>query len=170
MLQLPSLWSTLWLLALTLLAALSDTRTGLIPNWLTLPTLCAAPLVHALLAGPGALAASLAAALLCALVPLALFGLHAIGGGDVKLFAAIGAIGGVELGLQAQLLSYALCALGACCVLAYRGRLLATLGRSLLLLLPRARRRPPPEALTPVRLGAAIFAACALLLATEALT
>jgi prepilin peptidase CpaA len=166
-------WPLVWLLALTLCAAITDARGGLIPNWLTLPSLCAAPLVHGLMAGPGALGMSIGGALLCGLVPLLLFGLRAIGGGDVKLFSAIGAVAGIDLGLRTQLLSYGLCTLYALCLLAWRGALLATLGRSLALLatpfLPRARRAPPPvEAMTSVRLGGAIFAASVALAALGA--
>jgi prepilin peptidase CpaA len=159
---------------LSSLAAIADARTGLIPNWFTLPTLATAPLVHGLIQGPGALGFSIAGAIVCGLVPLSLFGLHAIGGGDVKLFAALGALWGVRLGLEAQLLSYMLGALHALCLLAFRGTLLATLRRSFALLatpfLPKSHRKPPPvEAMTPLRLGSAIFVASALLVARNAL-
>ena len=174
MLHTASSWLTIWLLALTSLAAITDARTGLIPNWFTLPTLAMAPLVHGLLQGPGALGFSIAGAVVCGVVPLLLFGLRAIGGGDLKLFAALGALWGMQLGLEAQLLSYMLGALYALCLLAYRGTLLATLGRSLALLvtpfLHTSRRKPPPaEAMTPIRLGAAIFLASSLLVARSAL-
>jgi len=120
------------------------------------------------------LAFALASAALCGGVPLVLFGLRAIGGGDVKLFAALGALLGVQAGLELQLLSYCLCAVYALCLLAHRGSLLATLGRSLALLyaplLPAARRPAlPAEAMTRIKLGGAIFAACALLAGRGAL-
>ena len=97
-------------------------------------------------------------------MPLLLFGLGAIGGGDVKLFAAIGAVAGMSVGIEIQLASYGMATLYALCVLAHRGHLLATLGRSLALLLapltPKAKRAvPPPESMMSLRLGPAIFAA-----------
>lgn len=155
---------TAWLIALSLIAAITDARGGLIPNWLTLPSLLLAPLFQFAIAGPGACAHSLLGAICCGLVPLLLFGLRAMGGGDVKLFAAIGAIAGAGLGLEIQLTSYAMVALYALCLLAHRGQLLATLGRSLALLLapfrPKTKRAlPPPEAMISLRLGPAIFAA-----------
>mgnify|MGYP001618612898 CR=1 FL=1 len=155
---------TAWLIALSLAAAITDARGGLIPNWLTLPSLLLAPLVQFSVAGPGACAHSLLGAVCCGLVPLLLFGLRAMGGGDVKLFAAIGAVAGAGLGLEIQITSYAMIALYALCTLAHRGQMLATLGRSLALLLapfrPKAKRAlPPPEAMLSLRLGPAIFAA-----------
>ena len=163
--------TTAWLLALAATAALTDTRTGLIPNWLTLPSLALAPLVQLFAVGPGACGRALLAALVCALVPLVLFGLQAIGGGDVKLFAACGALAGTRLGLEIQLLGYALATIWALCVLAYRGALWATLARALGLLLrplqPRCRQPPALAAMSSVRLGLPILAATALLLSGE---
>jgi prepilin peptidase CpaA len=169
-----SSWLIAWSLTLTACAAFTDTRRGLIPNWLTLPSLCVAPLVHAWLDGVRGLAYSFGAAALCGGVPLLLFGLRAIGGGDVKLFAALGGVLGIEQGLELQLLSYSLCTIYALCLLTYRGALFATLRRSLALLaspfLPAAGRPAlPATAMTQIRLGASIFVACALLTARSAL-
>lgn len=166
MMSSESPWISIALLALTLPAAITDTRSGLIPNRLTLPALAAAPLARGIFQGPGALGLSLVGACVCGLIPLLLFGLHAIGGGDVKLLAAIGAVLGVRLGLEVQLVGFALCILYALGLLAFRGELIATLGRSLALLVaplvPKARRKVPPvAAMTSVRLGLAIFLAAA---------
>jgi len=160
----PVPWVDVWLLSIMLLAACTDAHSGLIPNWLTLPTLVAAPLVHGLLRGPGALGAALTGLLVCGLVPLALFRLRAIGGGDVKLLAAAGALAGTRVGLELQLTSYLLCSVFALLVLAGRGALLATLRRSLVLvgaaILPRLRARlPAGDQMMQVRLGPALFAA-----------
>jgi prepilin peptidase CpaA len=167
-------WPLLCSLALCACAAMTDVRSGLIPNWLTLPSACGALLAHAWFDGAGGLGLSLASVALCGGVPLVLFGVRAIGGGDVKLFAALGALLGVQHGLELQILSYALCAIYALCLLAYRGTLLATLGRCVALLwapfLPAARRAAlPVEAMTPIKLGGAIFAACALITVRGAL-
>lgn len=162
-------FASLWLFALTALAAVTDTRRGLIPNWLTLPTLALAPLAQLATSGPRAASAALLGALGCALVPLLMFGLRAMGGGDVKLFAALGALCGASLGLELQLISYVIAALAALSVAAWRGRLLAILVSAARLLWPPRRTRDTtalaaaPERLTDVRLGASIFAAVLLL-------
>jgi prepilin peptidase CpaA len=160
----PPPWVDIWLLSIMLLAACTDARSGLIPNWLTFPTLVAAPVVHGLVRGPGALGAALAGLLVCGLVPLLLFRLRAIGGGDVKLLAAAGALAGMRVGLELQLASYLLCSVYALLLLAWRGSLLATLRRSLVLagaaISPRLRARlPASDEMMQVRLGPAVFAA-----------
>lgn len=161
------------LLLVAALAALSDLRTGHIPNWLTLPPLLLAPVAHALGGGTPALLASLFGALASGAAPALLFAVarEGMGGGDVKLFAALGALGGASLGIEIELLSLLSIAAYACLLLAFRGRLLAALGNSLRmfinLFLPTARRLyVAPEALTPLRLGGAILLAssCSLLL------
>src|SRR5690242_18234513 len=81
--------------AITAVAAVTDTRTGHIPNWLTLPPLIIAPLLWGAHGGlwrvdGGSLVGSLLSMLGCALVPLLLFFKRACGAGDVKLFAAVG--------------------------------------------------------------------------------
>lgn len=163
-----------WIVLLTLPAAVSDARGGTIPNWLTLPTLAAAPLVAWWLVGSSAFGTALAGALVCGLVPLLLFRAGAGGGGDVKLLAALGALGGARIGLEIQLTSFMLATFWALGVLAWRRQLWAALGRALLLLaspvLPaslRARTRVDPAALTTVRLGPAVLAASVAVLAAR---
>jgi prepilin peptidase CpaA len=174
MLQHTPLWSMVMLLCATAIAAITDARTGLIPNWLTLPALLGAPLVHALVAGPGALGSALCGGLSCGAVPLLLFRSRAIGGGDVKLFAVIGTLVGIRMGLELQLTSYGIAIAYALCWLTYRGELGAMLARSLRLLrlgLPsKAQGTPPePDGLVEVRLGVPIFAASLLLVAHASL-
>jgi prepilin peptidase CpaA len=163
-----------WLLVLTCIAAITDARRGTIPNWLTLPTLALAPLVHAVHAGPGALAWSLAGATVCAVVPFAMFQRGAMGGGDVKLFAAAGALAGAQAGLELQVLSYALAAGAAALWLLFRGELGGVLQRTWRLATRCFRRRAAGEAPAlqtgvGVRLGLATFAACALLAGQSAM-
>lgn len=119
----------------TLLAALFDHRTGRIPNALTLGALAAAPALHALsVARPFALEAagwSLGAGAICAAAPFALYELGWVGGGDVKLVAAIGALGGLRLGLETAFLAFfALTSFGLL-RLTWRGSLLRTMGGDL---------------------------------------
>ena len=146
----------------TALAAAIDHRTGLIPNWLTLPALAAGLAGHGIVGGVGGLAASLVGALACALVPWLLFRKGALGGGDVKLFAALGALLGLRLGLDAELLAFVCAAVLALGQLARQGRLRVTLGNAGRLLL---RRPVAPELMTTARMGMGIFAGTALAVA-----
>jgi prepilin peptidase CpaA len=155
----------------TAIAAWIDYRTGHIPNWLTLGPLAAAPLAHAAVAfamgrqsaALDALGLSLLGALVCGLVPLLLFRVDAIGGGDVKLLAAVGALCGPLLGIEAELYGFLTAAALAPARLAYEGKLLRVLGNTAAIamnpLLPRGKRREiSPEMLTKIRFGPAIFA------------
>jgi prepilin peptidase CpaA len=163
-------------LVAALVAAVFDARTGRIPNLVSLPPLVAAPLVHALVSGPGALGGSLLGALLCGAVPTFVFARGGMGGGDVKLFAALGALLGVSTGLEIELGSLWLAALCVCARLAWHGRLLATFSSALTLLWRRVTRRaqlasaPAPELQARFRLGAAIGGATAAVTLWESLS
>lgn len=171
----PTQLVSAWLIAITATAGVTDWRTGKIPNWLTLPSLALAPLGHLAFAGLSSSGASLGGALLSALVPGLLYRAsrgEAIGGGDLKLFAALGAIAGAETGIEIQLLAFALVALLACVRLTFQGklaRIFANAGRLLVSpLLPARFRRPiEPEALTTLRLGPFIAVAAAVLVTLE---
>jgi prepilin peptidase CpaA len=90
---------TIWVLTigLTVLAGCVDFRTHRIPNWLTVPALCAGVSLRAVLGGwPGALTALEGAGLaLILLLPLVL--MRALGAGDWKLMGAVGAFLGPVL-------------------------------------------------------------------------
>jgi prepilin peptidase CpaA len=151
------------MLLIALIASASDLRTGLIPNWLTFPTLIVAPLMGAAFDGTRGLVGSLLGIVICGLVPLVFHRLGAMGGGDVKLFAALGALGGPGLGLEIELLALSCAFFWGLAVLTFRGdllRSLATSGRlAVNVFVPENRRRPiAPEQLTSLRIGAAIFA------------
>jgi prepilin peptidase CpaA len=153
----PSLPACL-LLVLCTIAAITDLRRGLIPNWLTLPPLLLAPPALALVHGPGALAASLLGALLCGIVPLLLFLRGGMGGGDVKLLAAAGAIAGPGVGLELQLSAYLAAMLHALCMLSWRGQLLSSVAAA-----PRALREPGAASGLEIRLGPPAAVAAVLL-------
>src|SRR5690606_15897634 len=133
-----------------------------IPNWLTLPPLILAPVAHVALGGPWAGLGAIAAIGLCGLVPYVLFRRGAAGGGDVKLFAAIGAITGLAIGLEAQMFTFMAAALISLGRLAWNGQLFRTMRNALFLglnpILPKTwRREIVPELMTMVRLGAFAF-------------
>jgi prepilin peptidase CpaA len=83
-------------LAIASAAALTDLRWRKIPNWLTVGALVLGLLVHALRDGlAGVPLALLGAALgLCVLLPF--YVLRAVGAGDVKLLAGLGALVGPQ--------------------------------------------------------------------------
>jgi prepilin peptidase CpaA len=165
-----------WLLAtallLTLCAAVWDVRTGLIPNRLVLwglaASVCARMVVAVLHDGSTGVVPSLLSGglglLLCALVPLLLYALRGIGGGDVKLLAVCGFCLGPLLGWELQLYAFSLGSLYAFARLAYQGVLFRTLTASAVLLsnpiLPKPmRRKVGEEARVTFRFGPAIFVA-----------
>lgn len=79
---------------LAVLAAVFDLRERRIPNWLTVSGVVAGLALQAWLGGlPGLGQAGLGLGL-ALLIHLPLFALRALGGGDVKLMAAIGALAG----------------------------------------------------------------------------
>lgn len=142
-------------------AAVTDTRSGRIPNWLTLPLAATAMVGQMLLKGRWGFAESLVGLLLCAGVPWLVFrvsGGRAIGGGDVKLFGALGALLGPMSGLEIELGALSLLLVFALVRLAFVGKLwasLVTTGR--LMIKPwRKTAAPVPIALTEMRLGPAI--------------
>lgn len=152
------------------IAALSDWRTGQMPNRVTLGALALGLFGNAALAFhlegsaaiPNALLRSFGGALLGAIVPFLLWRARALGGGDLKLFVALGAILGPLLGLEVQMLSFVVGALVVPFRLAWEGRLFATLRRSATLVtnvfVRRENAQPVDEAaMTWFRLGPAIF-------------
>lgn len=148
-------------------AAITDWRDGTIPNWLTLPPLVVAPVAYFIVGGLSAALAALLGALVCGAGPYILFRRDAIGGGDVKLLAAVGAVAGVAIGLEGQLFGFILAALWALAVTAARGGLLRLLGNALFLavnpILPRRWRRDiVPQEMTSLRLGGFILAGVCL--------
>ncbi len=149
--------------------AVGEGMEGEIPNALTLGVLAVAPLGHfvwgysvgGFRAGLEWAGFSVSGALLCGFVPLMLWRSGAMGGGDVKLLAAIGAVMRPLVGIEAEFYAFAAAALIAPARLAWEGKLLRTLGNTLALvvnpLLPKAKRKEiSRETMTWFRFGPAI--------------
>jgi prepilin peptidase CpaA len=152
------------------IAAIQDFRRGLIPNWATLGGIVAGILGHAIhgwlsddwSAGLAHAGWSLGGLVFCSLAPLAMYRSGAMGGGDVKLFAAIGALCQPLLGIEAQMYALVVAAIVAPARLAYEGKLLRVLSDSLSIFLSSFRAQAqratvPHEAQTWFRLGPAVF-------------
>jgi len=136
--MLPS--SNSYLLAIgvcfALAGALWDLRWRRIPNRLTGAAFVSALLGSALLSGPRGLLDSLASGLLAGAIFAVMFFLGGMGGGDVKLMAAVAAFAGLGR-LPALLLSTALAGGGlALAVAMYRGALGATTRRMMAWTMP----------------------------------
>jgi prepilin peptidase CpaA len=167
-----SLWHLLLIAAVAVagVAAVFDWRTGEIPNWLTFGAIVLGLLGNALLgfraggASEGALGAgsSLLGMLVCGATPVLLYRVGGIGGGDVKLLIAIGALLRTSIGLEAELYAFVATTLYAPARLVYEGKLLRSLGNSLSILAnpfrPEEKRKTvDPELLSTVRFGPGIF-------------
>jgi prepilin peptidase CpaA len=176
MAALPSLSLQTQMLAIAsiicLMAAISDHRTGHIPNWLTFGTLLlgtavqvglshhAYPKLNVLLF----VGSSLAGVLFSGLVPFLLWKKNALGGGDLKLLAGMGALLGPLLGMQLQLYAFLVALVLAPAKLAYEGKLLGTLKNAGTMVINPFRKKSrrielPPAALSEFRFGPAIFLA-----------
>ncbi|MET0385808.1 MAG: A24 family peptidase [Polyangiales bacterium] len=153
---------------LALVAAISDFRTGLIPNRLVGPAFVVVFGLRvglALLDRQQSLGMSLTfftlGLLIAGLIPLTLYLCRALGGGDVKLLAVCGAGLGPVHALEAELYAFGFGALYALGHAAFGGVLWQTLRGSAVLmtnpLIPRRLRKPVPlAAQRPLPFGPAI--------------
>jgi prepilin peptidase CpaA len=152
------------------IAAWTDARTGNIPNWLTFGLLGGAIVFHVFYGihhdgwrgGLWGLGYSIGGAALCALAPMIMYWQGAIGGGDIKLFAALGALCLPMIGIEVEMYAFVAAALIAPAQLAYKGVLLRTLRQTFTLVSNPFRKREnrqeiPEEMKTWFRLGPAIF-------------
>ena len=156
-------------LAITLAAALFDWKKGTIPDRLTLGMLVAAPIAHAAWSyhvDAGAMSAvrggagSLLGAAAAGVLPFLLFRAGGVGGGDVKLFLALGAITGPGFAVHA--VTYAMvAALLQGVALVVRRNALGDTWRNVLVLFRRVRGRGaekvPSSSMTTMRLALSIF-------------
>jgi prepilin peptidase CpaA len=149
-------------LAITGAAAVTDARTGRIPNGFAVTLLGVVSLGDLVWGETGAFLRSVSGLVVCGAVPLFLFSRDAMGGGDVKLLAALGAALGWARGLEVQLAAYVVAAVYAMVMLVRRGELKRTLASAVSLVVPRRGTVPPPSnADAPtVRLGVFILLGC----------
>lgn len=167
------IWFLIAALLVAGIAAAYDWRSGHIPDAVSYVPLVLAPIAHAGLAWktiPNCTLSdslmeggiSLAGVVVCSIMPLLMFRKNALGGGDVKVFAALGALGQVSLGVEMQLYAFVLAAIIAPARIAYEGNLGRTLKNSGTLLanafLPPERKKPiDADSVTWFRLGPCIF-------------
>lgn len=158
-------------LVITGLAAFTDWRTGHIPNWLTLWPLGLAPFAHIVHGVVGGLHGwdavfegcyAMLGAALCGLVPALLYRQDGIGGGDVKLLIALGAILGWRVGFEAEMYAFFAAGLYAPARLAYEGKLFRTIRNTVLVagnafVPPAKRRKLDPATMTWFRFAPSIF-------------
>ena len=127
-------------------AAVSDLRSRTIPNWLTVGGLVAGVVAQVALGGwTGAKAAVLGFGL-AMLIYLPLFMLRAMGGGDVKLMAALGATAGPQNWLSIFLITSILGGVIALGTILLRGRFGKTMRNIRAILGQLVRLRAPYEA------------------------
>jgi prepilin peptidase CpaA len=111
------------LAATTALAAFTDIRAREIPNWLSAAGIVAGIAIHVSYSGLSGLGYSLLGFGLALLIYVPLFAIRAMGGGDVKLMAAVGAIAGAKNWFNIFLLTCLASGAIAVCFLLWRGGL-----------------------------------------------
>ncbi len=146
---------------LAVAAALSDWRSGKIPNWMTFPGMLLGLFLGGWASGSSGFLNALLGLLVCGLVPYWIFRKGGMGGGDLKLFAALGALTGLRLGIAIELASLLVGVLVAMGRMAWEGRLMRLLTNTFFLsfnavLPPRWRREVRPDEAGAIRLGLSI--------------
>jgi prepilin signal peptidase PulO-like enzyme (type II secretory pathway) len=161
-----------WLAAALFLAttaAVYDLKVGKIPDVLTLGALVAAPIAQTVvgfennaLAGAllGAMT-SIGGAIIGGLVPLLLLRSGALGGGDAKLFLAIGAITWPAFVLQAQAYAFCFATLYGLVLVARRRAMGSTLRNALRLYTVKGRTvENSASAMTRIRFAPSVLVGC----------
>jgi prepilin peptidase CpaA len=136
-------------------AAVIDLRSRRIPNWVTASTLLLAIVINVWLHGFGGLAVVFFGAALGLAFLLPFYAVHAIGAGDVKLLAALGALLGPQILVSVAI--YAAIAGGAisAVILLHQRRLFITLHE--ILVLHRAPTRSGAKAPYGVAIASGVF-------------
>lgn len=148
------------------IAAYTDTKSTKIHNVLTYPVAVLGVAINALRDGAFGAGYAIAGGIICGLVPLLIFIKTRQGGGDVKFFVAAGCLLQPETGLEFQFLAFFFAALGSLFVLAWKGKMLRTLGNTLYVAFnpvmpPSWRRSVSRENMAMVRMGIPFLIAAA---------
>ena len=147
-------------------SAIYDYRWRRVPNWITLPGIVLGVALNYFVLG---LLASLEGLGLAVAIYGLLYLLHAIGGGDLKLMAALGAVAGPAHWLRIFILTALAGGLAALVYIVFRGRFRHTLSNMGVIVKSLARGKPPhrvsPELDVRTEAGArvpqAVMIACA---------
>ena len=107
-----------------------DVQQHRIPNWLTYPAILMGVLLRAHLWGLNGVFTALGGGLLSAGIVFVFYAVRAMGGGDLKLMAAIGAVSGPRYALVSLLATAIAGGVLAIIYAVYRSKLLATLGNT----------------------------------------
>ncbi len=158
------------LLALAVTCAVTDLWKGRIYNAITYPAIAVGVILQVVLHGLPGLWSGLGGFAVGFFPAFVLFALGGMGGGDVKLLGAIGAIAGAIAATETLILAFLFGGVFALGKLAWHGRLFRTMGRTLRVLagfivpgLGRATMQREGETRLEVRFGVAI---CVATLAT----
>jgi len=133
----------IFLEVLVILAAIWDVRTRRIPNWLTLPGVVLGVALNTFLFEINGLWFSLKGLGVAFGVYFVLYLLHAMGAGDVKLMAAVGAAAGPGNWLGILVLTSVAGAVAGLLLVAFKGRFRKTLGNLGILISSLGRGRAP---------------------------
>jgi len=133
----------IFLEVLVILAAIWDIRTRRIPNWLTLSGVVLGVALNTFLFEINGLWFSLKGLGVAFAVYFVLYLLHAMGAGDVKLMAAVGAAAGPGNWIGILVLTSVAGALVGLLLVAFKGRLRRTLGNLGIIISSLGRGRAP---------------------------
>ena len=128
---------------LVIVAAIWDIRTRRIPNWLTLSGVVLGVGLNTFLFETAGLWFSLKGLGLALGVYFVLYLLHAMGAGDVKLMAAVGAVAGAANWFGILVLTSLAGAVAGLLLVAFKGRFRKTLGNIGIILTSLGRGRAP---------------------------
>ncbi len=147
--------SVLVLLLLVIAGVYFDLKERRIPNWITMPGLAAGLLLQGFNGGAGGLLTALVGSAAGAALLAIPFALGWLGGGDLKLLAAIGALMGINFTLTTLLFSLAAGCIIAIAWLTVKRSLASSLRYMFLVWLPMPSAKP--EALmAPIPFGPAV--------------
>ena len=114
-------------LAIALAAAVLDAQQHRIPNWLTYPTIAGGLLLRIYYYGWQGLLTALGGSLLAFALVFVFYAVHALGGGDLKLLAALGSMVGPHNVIDILVATGIAGGILALIYSAYRGRIRVTL-------------------------------------------